>query len=259
MEPARRRVGCGLMSALLDIKDDTPTAVYRFRDVGKSLLYIGITDDPEARFKNHASTKSWWPEVVGKQVEWHPSRSIADGHETVAIASEQPRYNRKKRRRPSLGVRRGLVTLEYTCEGVGAPGYVAEILGIPGGELVLKQVELFSLDGHPAILLYKWTRVISPPRVIETWAARSNLEITRSLDTHEQWMLMLAYYEQVQHAARVVLSPAGTPYCLWEDMRPEWFSRAPSVAAARLDPRSPWYTRRLPTIPLPVACEQTWR
>jgi len=73
--------------------DDQPTALYRFYDSSGTLLYVGITNDPEARWRYHALTKAWWPTVVRKSVDWRPNRPDAERAEAAAIFTERPRHN----------------------------------------------------------------------------------------------------------------------------------------------------------------------
>ncbi|WP_284576666.1 GIY-YIG nuclease family protein [Streptomyces sp. 2P-4] len=70
------------------------TALYRLTDAGGRLLYIGITTDPDARFKKHEGTAPWWPLVTKRALEWHPSRPEAERAELLAIGTEEPLYNR---------------------------------------------------------------------------------------------------------------------------------------------------------------------
>lgn len=69
-----------------------PRAVYRLYDANGELLYIGSSDNPEKRWAAHRSTKSWWPQVVRREVTWHPWRE-AWGVEAAAIWHEEPRHN----------------------------------------------------------------------------------------------------------------------------------------------------------------------
>jgi predicted GIY-YIG superfamily endonuclease len=69
------------------------TALYRLHDGAGVLLYIGITHDPESRWRAHAGTKSWWPEVIRKEVEWHADRLLAETAEVAAIRAELPVHN----------------------------------------------------------------------------------------------------------------------------------------------------------------------
>lgn len=70
-----------------------PTALYRLYGADKTLLYIGVSDDPERRFKQHRDTKPWWPQVAQKTIEWHPSRDRALAEEATAIKAETPVHN----------------------------------------------------------------------------------------------------------------------------------------------------------------------
>jgi predicted GIY-YIG superfamily endonuclease len=70
------------------------TALYRCFDADDHLLYVGISNNPEQRWRAHASTAAWWPEVARKTVEWLASRSAAETAEVEAIHDEAPKYNR---------------------------------------------------------------------------------------------------------------------------------------------------------------------
>jgi len=69
------------------------TALYRLFDADDRLLYVGIAFNPEARWNEHRG-KAWWPSVVRKSVEWHPTRLVALEAEARAIEAESPRHNR---------------------------------------------------------------------------------------------------------------------------------------------------------------------
>jgi predicted GIY-YIG superfamily endonuclease len=69
------------------------TALYRLYTNEGALLYVGITRDPEARWKAHAATKAWWPDVAHKEVEWHADRLLAEAAEVAAIHAELPVHN----------------------------------------------------------------------------------------------------------------------------------------------------------------------
>lgn len=68
------------------------TALYRFFNADEELLYVGVADDPEERWKAHR-TRTWWPQVVRKSVEWFPCRSDALTAELIAIRTEGPIHN----------------------------------------------------------------------------------------------------------------------------------------------------------------------
>lgn len=70
-----------------------PTALYRLRDQFGTLLYVGITDVLERRWKDHAKAKPWWPDVKVRSIEWLPTRGHALSAEAEAIRTERPLYN----------------------------------------------------------------------------------------------------------------------------------------------------------------------
>ncbi|MCD9196042.1 GIY-YIG nuclease family protein [Streptomyces albireticuli] len=69
------------------------TALYRLYGADKRLLYVGISHDPESRFKRHRRKKPWWHEVDGISIHWYDARHKAGVAEANAIATENPRYN----------------------------------------------------------------------------------------------------------------------------------------------------------------------
>ena len=73
---------------------DEPTVVYRLFGVAGVLLYVGISRNPAARWAQHATEKTWWPEVVRKTVVMYGSRREAEVAEGQAIRSESPMHNK---------------------------------------------------------------------------------------------------------------------------------------------------------------------
>jgi predicted GIY-YIG superfamily endonuclease len=69
------------------------TALYRMYDTSAALLYIGITKDFGTRWKQHAESKAWYPEVQRQTVEWFDTRTAAEAAEETAIKAERPRHN----------------------------------------------------------------------------------------------------------------------------------------------------------------------
>ncbi|NUR04241.1 MAG: GIY-YIG nuclease family protein [Streptomyces sp.] len=69
------------------------TALYRLFDANGALLYVGITNDPEVRWKAHSHKKPWWPEVTEKAVMWFVDRTAAATAEARAIRLEAPLWN----------------------------------------------------------------------------------------------------------------------------------------------------------------------
>lgn len=69
------------------------TALYRLFGADGALLYVGITNAPEIRWKAHSHKKPWWPEVTEKTVMWFDDRTAAATAEARAIRLEVPRWN----------------------------------------------------------------------------------------------------------------------------------------------------------------------
>ncbi|WP_329368794.1 GIY-YIG nuclease family protein [Streptomyces sp. NBC_00669] len=69
------------------------TALYRLHDEDAQLLYVGVTNDPKARFRQHARDKPWWPRVSTREIEWFDTREEALRVESQAIIRELPRHN----------------------------------------------------------------------------------------------------------------------------------------------------------------------
>ncbi|GGX40372.1 GIY-YIG nuclease family protein [Streptomyces noursei] len=73
------------------------TALYRLYDASDRLLYVGISADPEKRWKGHSVYSSrWWKHVAKRVVEWHDDRYLALAHEYLAILRERPVHNRRR-------------------------------------------------------------------------------------------------------------------------------------------------------------------
>lgn len=71
-----------------------PNVLYRFYDSADTLLYVGITDSPQNRFRSHRSDKYWFKYVVRSTMEHFSSRSELEAAEIVAIQTEKPKYNK---------------------------------------------------------------------------------------------------------------------------------------------------------------------
>lgn len=72
----------------------TRTSLYRAFDAAGTLLYVGISTNPEQRWREHAISKAWWrSDVSRKTIEWHESRTAAGQAEAVAVRTESPVHN----------------------------------------------------------------------------------------------------------------------------------------------------------------------
>lgn len=69
------------------------TYLYRHFDKNNSLLYVGITADPDRRTKQHRAGP-WGAAIARTTVKEYPTRIKAAIAELRAMESESPRYNR---------------------------------------------------------------------------------------------------------------------------------------------------------------------
>lgn len=69
------------------------TALYRLYDADGQLLYVGISSNPDARWRQHASEKGWWSDVTTKSVEWFETRKSAHRVEVAEIEDDEPLHN----------------------------------------------------------------------------------------------------------------------------------------------------------------------
>jgi predicted GIY-YIG superfamily endonuclease len=71
----------------------TSHCLYRFYDRTGGLLYIGITMNPTARWKQHSQEKNWWTDVANITIEPHQDKGSVILAERLAIINERPKYN----------------------------------------------------------------------------------------------------------------------------------------------------------------------
>lgn len=74
--------------------------LYRFYGDNGQLLYVGITVDPTARWKQHRKDKQWWREVRGISLDEYPDRASVMAAEKRAIQVEKPKYNKARPAEP---------------------------------------------------------------------------------------------------------------------------------------------------------------
>lgn len=67
--------------------------VYRAFDAADRLLYVGCTNDVEARMKSHAASSPWFVYMDRFTTEPFGSRAEAEAAEARAIGEEHPRWN----------------------------------------------------------------------------------------------------------------------------------------------------------------------
>lgn len=66
--------------------------LYRMYDREERLVYVGITQSPEARILKHR-TRPWYPWVFRIDAHAYPSRALAREAELEAIRTEHPAVN----------------------------------------------------------------------------------------------------------------------------------------------------------------------
>jgi predicted GIY-YIG superfamily endonuclease len=116
---------------------EQPHAVYRIYDAQDRLLYVGVSADFDARFRNHKSRAAWAPDYQRHELTWYPDRWQAESAEVAAIMSENPQYNVAGNRqpRPEKPVRMTLdltsaqhLALRTFVASAGAGGSAANVL-----------------------------------------------------------------------------------------------------------------------------------
>ncbi len=68
-------------------------SLYRFYDAREELLYVGISNEPWRRRKQHSVTQPWYPLVRFQTIEWLDGEAAASRAERSAIRRERPLYN----------------------------------------------------------------------------------------------------------------------------------------------------------------------
>lgn len=73
-----------------------PAAVYHLHDRDGVLLYVGMSINPERRFRQHAAKRPWWPEVdpSGTVAVWYKDRFAAAIAEQRDERLGNPRYGK---------------------------------------------------------------------------------------------------------------------------------------------------------------------
>src|SRR5688500_16967169 len=92
--------------------------LYRFYSSEGQLLYVGVTQDPPARFRDHRRQKEWWTMVAGITVETYEGRAAVMSAERRAIKIEHPKYNVQHNTDRKPGPVQGPVSrrLVWTCD-----------------------------------------------------------------------------------------------------------------------------------------------
>lgn len=69
-------------------------AIYRLFDEEGELLYVGVSNDPYRRLRDHRR-KFWGKVVASVTVEWFDTRIEAQRAEIWAICDEEPSFNQR--------------------------------------------------------------------------------------------------------------------------------------------------------------------
>lgn len=72
---------------------NSQVALYRHFDCAGKLLYVGISADVAARFRQHKTNSNWFLDVSLVTIEWFDDRHSAKLAEGKAIRSELPKCN----------------------------------------------------------------------------------------------------------------------------------------------------------------------
>lgn len=71
----------------------TRTALYRHYNADGALLYVGISNSPIYRLRQHEAS-AWFFNISNVSIEWHATERAARAAERKAIAVERPLHNR---------------------------------------------------------------------------------------------------------------------------------------------------------------------
>lgn len=68
--------------------------LYRFFDDAGTLLYVGITNSPRSRLRDHRAYSPWWDRSTTITLTRFSNRIELEAAELDAIKTEHPKYNR---------------------------------------------------------------------------------------------------------------------------------------------------------------------
>lgn len=105
-------------------------ALYRFYDASEELLYVGFSNEPWRRRKQHSITQPWYPQVRHQAITWYDSERAARCAEDVAIQQERPHFNVAGAIRPTrLRLRlRASLFLQVSAAWAGVPALIFALL-----------------------------------------------------------------------------------------------------------------------------------
>lgn len=86
----------------------TTHVLYRMFTADERLLYVGLTCNPPARFRQHRGASPWWSDVANIRLEHFATHQELVQAEQAAIQAEKPVYNvarysgQRERREPPM-------------------------------------------------------------------------------------------------------------------------------------------------------------
>lgn len=88
----------------LQRRDRAPHWVYRCYDANARLIYVGCSETPVERMRQHRANTWWFPQVERIRYTVFQNRRYALTKEREAIGEENPRWNVRGRQRDRWGV-----------------------------------------------------------------------------------------------------------------------------------------------------------
>lgn len=117
--------------------------LYRMFAADGSLLYVGITNNPIFRFREHRTAKEWWTEVASISLTHYESREKLAAAERQAVKAECPLWNVVRFKGPEPRARRTppMVSLWAARQSLQiTPQFIHERIG---GRFSIAQIEDF--------------------------------------------------------------------------------------------------------------------
>jgi hypothetical protein len=105
---------------------------YVARDAAGGVLYVGVTDDPESRFRAHQYGR-WWSRKDRLDLQEWPDRATAESRELDLIEALRPSFNRtdgrwRDRDRALLALRRSGMTWVAAGARLGMSGNAVRLV-----------------------------------------------------------------------------------------------------------------------------------
>lgn len=154
-------------------------ALYRHFDIRDALLYLGISDDPIARGKQHARDSDWVQYAVRAEITWHNSRAEALAAEAAAIIAEQPIFNEQHNYYPGVAERRAAYIAAGRDPRMSPAELVVEFSKTKDGCRYCTDIDDRCMAHDPIAI-----EVAGPRKVIASYACRNFHRWTRQYSVH---------------------------------------------------------------------------